>query len=76
MANPRPISLEHGKKCNTMGSYNIVDKENILNLTGSVSDGRRMAEERTGLDALSFIETRGIGLLKNSSPYRRYSQRY
>ena len=45
-------------KCNTMGSYNIMDKENILNLTESVSDGDGWREERTGLDALSFIETR------------------
>ncbi len=55
---PRPISLEHGKNVIQWDRTTSWTKENILNLTESVSDGDGWREERTGLDALSFIETR------------------
>lgn len=55
---PRPISLEHGKNVIQWDRTTSWTKENILNLTEYVSAGDGWREERTGLDALSFIETR------------------
>ncbi|SFM99051.1 Mannose-6-phosphate isomerase, class I [Chryseobacterium oleae] len=55
---PRPISLEHGKKNIQWKRDTSWTKENILNLVEPVAEGDGWREERTGLDALSFIETR------------------
>ncbi|WP_223607650.1 class I mannose-6-phosphate isomerase [Chryseobacterium sp. OSA05B] len=55
---PRPISLEHGKKNIHWNRDTSWTQENILNLTVPVAEGDGWREERTGLDALSFIETR------------------
>ncbi|PIF46122.1 mannose-6-phosphate isomerase class I [Chryseobacterium sp. 52] len=55
---PRPIFLEHGKNTIQWNRVASWTKENILNLTVPVADGDGWHEERTGLDALSFIETR------------------
>lgn len=55
---PRPISLEHGKNVIQWDRTSSWTKENILNLTEPVTEGDGWREERTGLDALSFIETR------------------
>lgn len=55
---PRPISLEHGKNVIQWERTTSWTKENILNLTEVVDGGNGWQEERTGLDALSFIETR------------------
>jgi hypothetical protein len=50
--------LEHGKNLILWDRTTSWTKENILNLTEAVSEGDGWREERTGLDALSFIETR------------------
>lgn len=55
---PRPISLEHGKNVIQWDRTTLWTKENILNLTEPVAEGDGWREERTGLDELSFIETR------------------
>lgn len=55
---PRPISLEHGKNVIQWDRTTSWTKENILNLTEPVAEGDGWREERTGLDELSFIETR------------------
>lgn len=55
---PRPISLKHGNNVIQWDRTTSWVKENILNLTESVAEGDGWREERTGLDALSFIETR------------------
>lgn len=55
---PRPISLEHGKNNIQWNRDSSWTKENILNLTVPVAEGDGWREERTGLDAWSFIETR------------------
>ncbi|MBT2621713.1 class I mannose-6-phosphate isomerase [Chryseobacterium sp. ISL-6] len=55
---PRPISLEHGRNVIQWDRTSSWTKENILNLTEPVAEGDGWREERTGLDASSFIETR------------------
>ncbi|MBV8326865.1 class I mannose-6-phosphate isomerase [Chryseobacterium sp.] len=55
---PRPISLEHGKNVIQWDRTTSWTKENILSLTEPVASGDGWREERTGLDAMSFIETR------------------
>lgn len=55
---PRPISLEHGRNNIQWNRDSSWTKENILQLTVSVAEGDGWREERTGLDAWSFIETR------------------
>ncbi|ASK32791.1 mannose-6-phosphate isomerase [Chryseobacterium sp. T16E-39] len=55
---PRPISLDHGKNVIQWDRTTSWTKENILNLTEPVAEGDGWREERTGLDELSFIETR------------------
>ncbi|WP_082377049.1 class I mannose-6-phosphate isomerase [Chryseobacterium indologenes] len=55
---PRPISLKHGKNVIQWDRTTSWTKENILNLTESVTQGDGWREERTGLDEWSFIETR------------------
>ncbi len=55
---PRPISLEHGKNVIQWNRTTQWVKENILDLTEAVNHGDGWCEERTGLDAFSFIETR------------------
>lgn len=55
---PRPISLEHGKNVIQWDRTTSWTRENILNLTEPVARGNGWREERTGLDAWSFIETR------------------
>ncbi|KMQ64926.1 mannose-6-phosphate isomerase [Chryseobacterium angstadtii] len=55
---PRPISLEHGRKNIQWNRDASWTEKNILNLTAPISEGDGWREERTGLDELSFIETR------------------
>ncbi|MCW1963516.1 class I mannose-6-phosphate isomerase [Chryseobacterium viscerum] len=55
---PRPISLEHGKNVIQWDRTTSWTQKHILNLTEQVSEGEGWREERTGLDAWSFIETR------------------
>jgi len=55
---PRPISLEHGKNVIQWDRTATWAKEHILNLTELVNEGDGWREERTGLDSMSFIETR------------------
>lgn len=55
---PRPISLEHGKNVIQWDRTSSWTQKNILNLTERVAEGEGWREERTGLDAWSFIETR------------------
>jgi mannose-6-phosphate isomerase class I len=62
---PRPISLEHGKNVIQWDRTTSWTKENILNLTKPVAEGDGWREERTGLDELSFIETRRHWFTKN-----------
>nr|WP_315030369.1 class I mannose-6-phosphate isomerase [uncultured Chryseobacterium sp.] len=55
---PRPISLEHGRKVIQWDRDTSWTQKNILNLTEPVNKGDGWREERTGLDSMSFIETR------------------
>ncbi|REC48886.1 class I mannose-6-phosphate isomerase [Chryseobacterium pennipullorum] len=55
---PRPISLEHGQNVIQWDRTTSWTEKNILNLTEPIAEGDGWREERTGLDALSFIETR------------------
>lgn len=55
---PRPISLERGKNVIQWDRTATWAKEHILNLTEPVNEGDGWREERTGLDSMSFIETR------------------
>ncbi|NIF05585.1 mannose-6-phosphate isomerase [Chryseobacterium sp. Tr-659] len=55
---PRPISLEHGKNVIQWNRDTSWTQKNILNLTEPIAEGEGWREERTGLDACSFIETR------------------
>lgn len=55
---PRPISLEHGKNVIQWERTTAWTQKNILTLTEPIAKGEGWREERTGLDAWSFIETR------------------
>jgi len=55
---PRPISLEHGKEVIQWDRTTTWTKENIINQIEKIAEGDGWYEERTGLDATSFIETR------------------
>ncbi|MBS1745892.1 MAG: class I mannose-6-phosphate isomerase [Bacteroidetes bacterium] len=55
---PRPISLDHGKEVIQWYRTKQWTKENIINKVEKVAEGNGWTEERTGLDATSFIETR------------------
>ena len=55
---PRPISLEHGKQVIQWDRTTKWTEENIINQIEPLSQGEGWCEERTGLDATSFIETR------------------
>jgi mannose-6-phosphate isomerase class I len=55
---PRPISLEHGKQVIQWDRTTKWTEENIINQIEPVAQGDGWCEERTGLDATSFIETR------------------
>lgn len=55
---PRPISLEHGKNNIQWERTTEWTKNNLVNRIEKVSEGDGWREERTGLDAASFIETR------------------
>jgi len=55
---PRPISLEHGKQVIQWDRTTKWTEQNILNQIEPVAKGNGWCEERTGLDATSFIETR------------------
>ncbi len=55
---PRPISLEHGKNVIQWDRTTEWTKEHILNKVEPIAQGDGWKEERTGLDDLSFIETR------------------
>jgi len=55
---PRPISLAHGKEVIQWDRTTQWTKENIINHIEKIAEGDGWYEERTGLDATSFIETR------------------
>lgn len=55
---PRPISLNHGKKNIEWSRTTEWTKNNLLNQIEEVGRGDGWREERTGLDEDSFIETR------------------
>jgi mannose-6-phosphate isomerase class I len=55
---PRPISLDHGKEVIQWNRTTNWTKENILDQVEKIAEGDGWTEERTGLDATSFIETR------------------
>ncbi|TKK71866.1 mannose-6-phosphate isomerase [Ilyomonas limi] len=55
---PRPISLEHGKNVIQWNRTSAWTKEHIINQFERIGEGDGWIEERTGLDATSFIETR------------------
>ncbi|HYK47410.1 MAG TPA: class I mannose-6-phosphate isomerase, partial [Parafilimonas sp.] len=55
---PRPISLEHGKQVIQWDRTTKWTEKNIINQIEPVAQGDGWCEERTGLDATSFIETR------------------
>lgn len=55
---PRPISLEHGKNVIQWDRTTPWTKEQLLNKVQPLGKGEGWREERTGLDNLSFIETR------------------
>ena len=55
---PRPISLEHGKKNIQWDRTAQWTKENLVGQVKEMNSGDGWREERTGLDAQSFIETR------------------
>lgn len=55
---PRPISLNHGKEVIQWNRTAQWTKNNIINQVEKIADGDGWLEERTGLDATSFIETR------------------
>lgn len=55
---PRPISLEHGKNVIQWDRTRQWTKEHLLNKISLVAQGNGWREERTGLDEMSFIETR------------------
>ncbi len=55
---PRPISLAHGKEVIQWDRTTEWTKENIINHIENIAEGDGWREERTGLDATSFIETR------------------
>ncbi|MEO8415410.1 MAG: class I mannose-6-phosphate isomerase [Ginsengibacter sp.] len=55
---PRPISIDHGKQVIQWDRTARWTEENIINRFEKISEGEGWCEERTGLDATSFIETR------------------
>lgn len=55
---PRPINIKHGEKVIQWDRTTEWTKENILNKVEKIAEGDGWMEERTGLDATSFIETR------------------
>lgn len=55
---PRPISLDHGKQVIQWDRTTEWTKNNIINQFEKVAAADTWIEERTGLDATSFIETR------------------
>lgn len=55
---PRPISLEHGSQVIQWERTAAWTKEHLINQFEQVAEGDGWIEERTGLDATSFIETR------------------
>lgn len=55
---PRPISLSHGRNVIQWSRTTSWTKENIIHQAQKIAEGDGWMEERTGLDATSFIETR------------------
>ncbi len=55
---PRPIHLEHGLANIQWERTTAWTKKNLVNATAPVAQGEGWREERTGLHALQFIETR------------------
>ena len=55
---PRPISLEHGMNVMQWDRTIQWTKDHLINQVEQVAEGEGWIEERTGLDELSFIETR------------------
>lgn len=55
---PRPISLEHGQQSIQWDRTTKWTRDNIINHFEEVASGNGWKEERTGLHAGSFIETR------------------
>jgi mannose-6-phosphate isomerase class I len=55
---PRPISLAHGKEVIQWDRTSKWTSQNLINQIEKIAKGDGWFEERTGLDATSFIETR------------------
>ena len=55
---PRPISLAHGKEVIQWDRTTEWTGKNLVNQIDKIAEGDGWYEERTGLDATSFIETR------------------
>ena len=55
---PRPISLKHGQNSIQWDRTTQWTKNNILNQVQKIAEGDGWTEEKTGLHAGSFIETR------------------
>jgi mannose-6-phosphate isomerase class I len=55
---PRPINIDHGGKNIQWERTETWVRDNVLNLTETLSEEHGVREERTGLNGLEFIETR------------------
>ncbi|MEJ7585980.1 MAG: class I mannose-6-phosphate isomerase [Ferruginibacter sp.] len=55
---PRPISIDHGRQVIQWSRTANWTEDNIINQFEAIGKGDGWREERTGLDATSFIETR------------------
>jgi len=55
---PRPISIDHAKKVIQWDRKTAWVKKHLINQTKLISKKKRYCEEKTGLHALEFIETR------------------
>ncbi len=55
---PRPINIEHGKKNIQWDRTTEWTRQNLVNQIEKIDEGDGWLEERTGLHALEFIETR------------------
>ena len=61
---PRPINIEHGSKVIQWNRNTDWAKENIVNRFEVLADKEDYKEEKTGLHALEFIETRRYTIKK------------
>lgn len=55
---PRPISIEHGEKNIAWERTTALVEKELINCVELIAEGEGWREERTGLHALEFIETR------------------